>query len=393
MKHKGVGVHCFAGGFTMGMKMVTPIVGQLEIHDFGRQTCEAHKTKFMNADTWQEWNQYKSTWEGCSFCYGNPRCTSFSSYSSGSNSTVRGPYAKPTRDIWDLCEFGMHAGFDLIAFESVQQAYTVGRPLLNILRDELFVPKHYRIAHLFVNTAAEGNAQKRRRYFFVAYRDNKNFNVMCPNLPKYRVTVGDVLKPLLNRKTTEDKIWKADHYTADTYMRFNDREKAMIPLLQQGESYHCVARKRPEELEKASPYHYEKWICRTSEVPFSLHAPTRLKWNGHCPTIASNFSNNIHPTLNRPVTVREVATLMGWPKDFIPVGDQPIPQIGKGVVPATGAWIGEQIKLYLSNEWGNEDFSSSYNHHTGQWVGENHTDKPIEKVFNMTNYLPPFKEI
>ena len=142
----------------MGMKTVLPVVGQLEIHNFGRETCEAHDTKFMNADNWKCWDVYKSVWQGCSFCYGNPRCTAFSSYSAGANSTVRGPYAEPTRDIWDLCEFGIHAGFDLIAFESVQQAYTVGRPLLDILRDDLFVPNHYRIAHLFVNTAEIGRA-------------------------------------------------------------------------------------------------------------------------------------------------------------------------------------------------------------------------------------------
>jgi len=393
MKHRGVGIHCFAGGFTMGMKTVMPVVGQLEIHNFGGETCKAHKTKFMNADTWRGWDDYKSEWEGCSFCYGNPRCTSFSSYSAGSNSTVRGPNAKPTRDIWDLCRFGIHADFDLIAFESVQQAYTVGRPLLDILRDDLFVPAGYRIAHLFVNTAAEGNAQKRRRYFFVAYRNNKNFNVMRPNLPEFRTTVGDVLGPLLGRKTVGGKLWGNNNpWTPDTYTEFNAQEKVMIPILRQGESYHDVATKRLEEMKRVSPYHYDKYVYRLSEVPFSLHAPCRLKWNGHCPTIASSFGNNIHPTLDRPITALETAALMGWPKNFVPVGAQPIAQIAKGVVPATGAWLGEQIKLYLNDMWGDDDFSTTYNHHTGQWVGENHTDKPIEKVFKLTNYLPPFKE-
>ena len=393
MKHKGIGVHCFAGGFTMGMKTVMPVVGQLELHNFGGETCKAHKTKFMNADTWRDWDAYKSEWEGCSFCYGNPRCTSFSSYSAGCVSTVRGPNAKPTRDIWDLCRFGIRADFDLITFESVQQANTVGRPLLDILRDDLFVPAGYRIAHLFVNTAAEGNAQCRRRYFFVAYRNNKNFNIMRPNLLANRTTTGDILGPLIDRKTCEGLLCAKDgNYTADTYMKFSDNDKNVIKILQQGEGYHHVARNRPEALEKASPYHYEKWEYRTSAIPFSLHVPYRLLWNGRCPTIASSAFALIHPTKNRPLTVLEIAAMMGWPKGFIPVGPLPIAQIGKGVVPATGAWLGEQIKLYLNDMWGDDDFSTTYNHHTGQWVGENHTDKPIEKVFKLTNYLPPFKE-
>ena len=394
MKHKGVGIHCFAGGFTMGMKTVLPVVGQLELHNFGRETCEAHQTKFMNADNWHDWDAYKDVWEGCSFCYGNPRCTSFSSYSAGSCSDVRGPYAKCTRDIWDLCEFGIRAGLDLIAFESVQQAYTVGRPLLNILRDDLFVPNHYRIAHLFVNTAAEGNAQKRRRYFFVAYRDNKNFNVMRPNLPEYRTTVGDVLGLFENRKAIPGKIGSRGlNWTIDTYHQFSEQERAMIKCLQEGEGYHSLAKRRPDELKKASLKHYNKWIYRTSNLPFSLHSPTRIRWDGHCPTICSTSHHIIHPHEDRGLTVKELAALMGWPKGFVPVGAYPIRQIGKGVVPATGAWLGEQIKLYLNDMWGDDDFSASYKHKTGQWVGENYIDKPVEKVFSMTTFIPSLKEI
>ncbi len=391
----GVGIHCFAGGFTMGVKKVLPVVGQLEIHNFGRETCEAHDTKFMNGDRWQDWHDYKSVWDGASFCYGNPRCTSFSSYSAGADRSVRGPYAEPTRDIWDLCKFGLIAGFNLIAFESVQQCYTVGRELLEVLRDELFIPNNFRIAHLFVNTAAEGNAQKRRRYFFVAYRDDRNFNVMLPNLPKYQTTVGDVLNKFINRPTREGKFnGKNFAYDADSYKPVKGREKAVVSRLKEGESYTRFAKYRLEELKSISEYHYEKWIHRTSGIPFSLHAPVRLRWNGCCPTVSSTSRNFIHPRRDRPLTVRELAALMGWPKNFIPVGQNPIAQIGKGVVPATGEWFAEQIKLYLEDFWKDEDFESSYNNKSKRWVGNTFakTNKPIEKIFRLTNYIPPFKE-
>lgn len=395
---KGIGVHVFAGGFTMGVKQVLPVIGQLEIHNFGKNTCEAHDTNFMNADSWQDWWDYKSDWEDASFCYGNPRCTSFSSYSAGANPNVRGPYAEPTRDIWDLCEFGVRAGLDLIAFESVQQCYTVGRELLDLLRDVIFIPNHYRIAHLFVNTAAEGNAQKRRRYFFVAYRNDRNFNVMIPDLPEYRTTVGDVLNrpEFQNQPVREGKLnLKTAEYDANTYSALNDKTKKVIPYLREGEGFKTFAQQRPEELKKVSKFYYEKWIHRTSNLPFSLHAPTRVRWNGHCPTIASTSRNLIHPREDRPLTVGEIAAMMGWPKNFIPTGPNPVAQIGKGVVPATGKWFAEQVKLFLENFWGDEDFESKYNHRTQQWVGDifTKTNGPVEKVFRLTNYLPPFKEI
>ncbi len=395
MKHKGVGIHVFAGGFTMGVKKVLPVVGQLEIHGFGRETCEAHETKFMNADSWNDWYDYESCWDGVSFCYGNPRCTAFSSYSAGAGADVRGPHAEPVQDIWDLCRFGVNAGLDLISFESVQQCYTVGHELLDALRDELFVPNHYRIAHLFVNTAAEGNAQRRRRYFFVAYHDDRNFNVMLPDLPDYQTTVGDVLGEFYDRRVNEGKFdGKKYEYDADTHKLLNDRDKTMISHLQEGESYSTFAKKRLKELKQVSKYHYDKWIYRTSGLPFSLHAPKRLRWNGSCPTISSTSRNFIHPRLNRPLTVSEIAALMGWPKDFIPIGPKPVAQIGKGVVPATGEWFAEQIKRYLENFWGDEDFESEYNSKKQQLIGDTftNTNRPVEKIFRLTKYIPSFKE-
>jgi len=394
-KPKGVGIHVFAGGFTMGVKQVLPVTCQLEIHNFGRQTCEKHGTKFINADKWSDWLEYKKDWSGSQFCYGNPRCTAFSSYSSGASAKARGPNAVPTQDIRDLCNFGVKTGLDLIAFESVQQAFTVGQPLLRELINTLFIPNDYRICHLFVNTAAEGNAQKRRRYFFVAYKNHKNFNIYIPRLQSRCTTVGDILgQPrFTNAKTKAGNLKsKTDNYDADTYHRLSNHNISIIPYLKQREGFHTLAKKRPEELKKASPFMYKKWEYRTSGIPFSLHAPTRIGWRYHCPTICSTSTSLIHPLKNRSLTVGELAALMGWPDEFIPAGPQPIGQIGKGVVPATGAWLAEQILAYFNNDWGNEDFEASYDNKTGHWLGTDYTrtkEKPIEKVFNMTSYIPP----
>ena len=299
---------------------------------------------------------------------------------------------KPTQDIWDLCQFGIKHNLELISFESVQQAYSVGKQLLNILRDDLFIPNGYRIAHLFVNTAAEGNAQKRRRYFFVAYKDDRNFNVVIPRLPKYRVTVGDVLSQV-DGHPHEGKLYGHDVvYDADTYVELTPDEKALVPYLKQGDNFNNFARNNEDLLEEACPFYYEKWLTRTSNIPFSLHCPTRLKWDGHCPTIASTSARLIHPIEDRPITVGEAAALMGWPIGFIPSGPDPIGQIGKGVVPATGKWLAEQIKLYFEDYWGNEDFESTYDHHRDAWVGSLDVKGAKEKIFRLTNYLPPFKE-
>ena len=392
----GIGIHCFAGGFTMGMKTVLPVAGQLEIHNFGRQTAAAHGTKFMNADTWEAWDDYRSSWRDCNFCFGNPRCTSFSCYSSGRDVSVRGPRAKPTRDIWDLCRFGVKANLELIAFESVQQCYTVGRQLLNMIREELFEPNGYRIAHIFVNTAAERCAQKRQRYFFVAYKAHRNFNVYLPELDNYCVTSGDVLEPLMKRKTHEYKLYGQSNinYSRDSYVNLTPDEKAIVPYLKDGWDINYLGRIAPDVI-KASSKKFYKVLCRSSSgIPFSLHCATRIKWSGHCPTISSTSGRLIHPKIDRPLTVGEIAAMMNWPKDFIPVGPDPIGQIGKGVVPPTAAWLGHQIKLYFEDFWKHEDFESSYDKSTNAWVGHNFTqNQPMEKIFNLTQYIPTLKRI
>ena len=246
----GVGVHVFAGGFTRGVRQVLPVVGQLEIHNFGRETVESMGLPFMNSEKWQDWQDYRETWKDCSFCYGNPRCTAFSSYSAGHGADVRGPKAAPTQDIWDLCRFGVKAGMELIAFESVQQAYTVGKQLLNMLRDQLFVPNNYRIAHIFVNTAAEGNAQNRRRYFCVAYKNHRNFNVVPPDLAKYRTVVRDVLAHDIFKttKVNETRVCGHGHsnYDYGSYTRLNSDDAAVVPHMIQGDSLTSLARRDPE---------------------------------------------------------------------------------------------------------------------------------------------------
>jgi len=395
----GVGIHVFAGGFTRGMRQVLPIVGQLEIHNFGRPSVEAIGLPFMNSDKWENWNDYKSVWEGCSFCYGNPRCTAFSSYSAGHSEEVRGPRAKPVQDIWDLCRFGVSNGLEIIAFESVQQAYSVGKVTLNCIRKELFEPNHYRIAHIFINTAAEGNAQCRRRYFHVAYKDDRNFNVYLPKLPKHRVTVGDALKhPYLSDMVLNEQsitgLKHFDTYDKGTYKVLSPDEKAIVPLMIEGDSIQSMCQREGKRVAKVSEKMFDIWINRRSAVPFSLHSIRRIKNDYTCPTICSTSANFLHPIEDRPLTVGELSILMGW--DEIPCGCDPISQLGKGVVPSTGAWLGEQIRAYFNNDWTSEDFESEWDNTNKEFIGTDYTkcqSKPLEKTFNMTWYIPPFKEI
>lgn len=373
---KAVGIHVFAGGFTMGVQKVFDVQCQLEKHNFGRETTEAVcGVPFVNHDDAQ-WPDVDAQ-----FAYGNPRCTGFSSITGGYGADVHGAWSAPTRDIHELCEYA--AGrYDAVIWESVQQAMSVGRPLLDYLRDEIFVPKNYRIAHVMLNAASFGNTQNRKRYFFVAYRDDRNFNIVPPEISDYEPTAYDAIWKLKDRETHEAHITSScTDYTFDSYARLTDEEKHIVPNLPNGWNVNTLAAYNLDALPRRWQ---EMWHLRTSDMPFSMHCIYRMNWLRPFPTIHSSAARFIHPEHNRPLTVGELATAMGW--SDIPRGPKPVNQIAKGVCPEAGEWLANQVKLYLEDYWGEDDWESSYNPTKGEWEGRNAAGAK-EKYFNLTQYV------
>ncbi len=373
---KAIGVHVFAGGFTMGVQKVFDVQAQLEVHGFGIETAERNCGIPVINCAAKDWPEVEAE-----FAYGNPRCTGFSTITSGYSDDTHGPWARQTCDIHQLCEYT--AGrFDIICWESVQQAYTVGRPLIRHLIEKHFAPKHYRIAHVFVNAASFGNAQNRRRYFFMAYRDDRNFNITPPEISAYQPLMADAIWDLRNRETHEGGN------DFDSYIKLTPNEKACVPHLPNGWDLNRLARYRTELTPEDTQF---KWNYRTSALPFSLHCIFRTNWLRPSPTIHSSAMRWIHPVHNRPLTIGELATIMGW-EGKIPYGKGAIPQIAKGIVPAVGTWLAEQAKDYLNGVWGSDDWESSYNAKTATWEGRS-TEGALEKTFDLTDYCGHYFDI
>lgn len=369
-----VGIHVFAGGFTMGVKKVMPVTCQLEKHGFGLKTAEeVVGVPCINGKDWPDVD--------AQFAFGNPRCTGFSTITSGYDETTHGPWAKQTCDVHDLCNYA--AGrYDVICWESVQQAYTTGRPLLDYLTHDVFAPKGYRIAHLFINAATFGNCQQRKRYFYVAYRGSKAFNITPPDIKLHYSVLYDAIWNLRDRETREQIKNSSDEYDFDTYIKLTDNEKASAEVLPNGWCLNALAKHATQDLPDAF---YDKWIMRNSPMPFSLHCIHRANWLRPCSTIHSSSNRIIHPDLNRPLTVGEISHIMGW-DGKIPLEASPIAQLAKGIVPAVGEWLTEQVVAYLNNDWGSDDFESTYNDKTCTWEGKDSTGQ-LQKTFDLTRYF------
>lgn len=373
MMYDAVGIHVFAGGFTMGVQRVMNVKCQLEQHGFGQETCEALcKVPFVNVPS-ADWPDVEAQ-----FAYGNPRCTGFSTITAGYDSDTHGPWAKQCEDIHTLCRYA--AGrFDVIVWESVQQAFSTGRPLLDYIRDEYFVPKGYRIAHVLINAASFGNAQQRKRYFFVAYRDNLKFNIEPPLLASpYEPVLWDAIKHLRGRETHEEV--RGEGYDFDTYTRLGPDEAALVPHMPNGWCMNAMAEFAyeiiPESMKRV-------WDTRASNMPFSMHCVSRLCYFRPCSTLHSSCGRWLHPEYDRPITYGELSTVMGWPD--IPRGNGPCAQMAKGVVPDVGEWLAKQAQHCLNGYWGTDDWESTYNPNTCTWDGDDATGK-VEKTFNLTKY-------
>jgi site-specific DNA-cytosine methylase len=247
-----------------------------------------------------------------------------------------------------------------------------------MLRDELFAPHGYRIAHIFVNALSFGNPQFRQRYFFVAYKGDRNFNVEPPDLPDYQPTVFDMIGHLRNVETRgANGVLEPDDYTLlkPAYM---EALKVLPNGFHLNSLGRCASHLLPSELK-------EIWDSRTSEIPFSLHCPRRLTWFASSPVLTGSCAKLIHPQQHRPCTLRELSLLMGW-HDTCPIGQDQAAQLGKGVCPDVGRWLAQQVNHYLSDAWGSEDWESKYNPSTGIFMGGD-CHGAIEKCFDLNSYF------
>lgn len=356
---KAVGIHVFAGGFSHGVQQVADVTDHLEVHGFGIDTAREMCNVTVHNSPAAEWPDMTAD-----FAFGNPRCTGFSTVTAGYDDKIHGAFAACTRDIWELMNY-CTGRYPIFAWESVQQAYSTGRPLIEMMVEKAS-KKGYRVAHVFVNAASLGNAQQRKRYFFVVYDATRNFNVSPMRLPEYMPTLYDA-------------IWHMRDQEGQCAKLSPDEDEA-VKILPNGWDMNHLAEYSFDYLPQRMK---DTWMLRNSGMPFSMHCIKRLSWRRPCPTIFSSAGRFIHPEFNRGLTFEELATIMGLP--MVPVGFDPVAQIAKGVCPCVGEWIAEQAIHYHNNAWGAEDWETTYDARLGDWVTKNAHGK-LEKTFNLNAY-------
>lgn len=397
-------------------------------------TAQMDGNRHLLGKDWSYEDGPQETWEAFDvpIVMGNPPCSGFSLLNS---TETRGMENAINSCMWDIVDYAARCKADVVVMESVQQAGRAGRPLMQSLRTlmEGATNRDYTLYHCYHNSINLGGASVRRRYFMVMSAIPFGVEERCvARVPIIAESIGDLAhfgdhRPDDMLQYTESANWwtrarrqpqACDGHVTNHDLYSNAHAKRLQGVLDIGDwqenepmefslkRYYERTGEFPEgwtdaavrsvlhrPLEKCADYdqvkvgamtedqYMLKWATRRFPAqrpePWPSNAYSPRRWRAsHAGRVISGDGPNsiIHPWLNRTLTFREVARLMGFPDNW---NVEPYYNnkhgylvFGKGVVVEAGRWIGEAAVNAVNGE--------PYDH-TGELIGEN------EYEINLTN--------
>lgn len=195
----------------------------------------------------------------------------------------------------------------------------------------------YKVKIKILNSAWYGAATKRERAIIVAVRNDIKVEY---NYPK------PIFKNEKEYKTVSDALKEID-YSKDDYdnkpMSHSKKTVERFKFVGEGENLASKTDSLPEDLK------ISKFYSRGSTM--------RLDSRKCSPTLVPGHSNfPIHPFLDRVITVREAATITGFPLDYKFVGSHTkrCEQVGNAVPPPLSRAIAKECKKVLDKYYKNK---------------------------------------
>ena len=402
---RAVDVHGFGGGFTLGavqagFELVAKFSRSL---GFGVYNCLANRD--LLGEKWESIATDPSGWypiDDVQLVFGNPPCSGFSTLSP---KHFRGQDSSINECMWEVVRYAASVTPEIVIFESVQQAFRQGLPLMRALREHLngVTGRHYHLYHVLHNNLSVGGCSNRRRYFWVAARIP--FGVDAPTLIDLP-TLGDALRdlepltltmvrqpylgtrcncPTATTISPECKCHNVDVVNSTPWARremhdgtgtVDGHDIYYSPTLErirdvfhvaewpEGDTINGVMRRLYAETggfprgwdyltkvtrDDGTIERIPKWQ-RLIENDFWMGRPGNqpIRWHGDQPArvvTGGGVHLIVHPTLPRTLTHREVARIQGFPDAWKiwPVRNAPDlgPGWGKGVPVQAGRWIAD----------------------------------------------------
>ena len=170
MALRAVDVHGFGGGFTLGTVQAGFDLVNKYSREQGFGVFNTLGNRALLGERWDSITADPDMWpvdDDIQYVFGNPPCAGFSTLS---RADFRGIDSAANECMWELVRQAGRIAPEIVAFESVQQAFTQGLELMRNLHDELELisGKKYNLFHVLHNNLSHGGIAMRKRYFWVA---------------------------------------------------------------------------------------------------------------------------------------------------------------------------------------------------------------------------------
>ena len=316
---KALGIHVFAGSFSIGVQEHADVEAHLEYDGYASETAQSNFDfpVIENKEDWPE--DPKQEFGDVDFLFGNPPCAPFSVQAGGSSGGVEDDRIGRIREVVSTAD---QIRPRVWAFESVTQAYTKGKDLIDDIEAKA-KSMGYNVTHYLHDVNFHGVPQSRKRYLFIAHDMPIDWDLPEPE----RVGIDDKANEIFDENP--DKI--IEPLNDDAREAWNE----MIPELEPGQ------RLRELWMSKDDP---DGW------KPFQTVRKMRTEGPACAALGGVRF---IHPFEDRFLSVRELARFMGYPDDYEFDGSsttQDSYYIAKGVAAPVGEWLARNVKENLERE-------------------------------------------
>ena len=363
----------YAGGFTLGMVQAGfELVGKREMKGgFGVANCEVNR--HLLGDAWKTEVGPPHQWSvvEADVVFGNPPCSGWSAMSA---KHFRGGASPVLSCTYALVDYASRVMPQVVVFESVQQAFTHkdGLPTMRALRAHLEgkTNEKWDLYHVLHNAYSVGGAAQRKRYFWVASRIPFGVSYVPPaGLPVLQDVLGDL--------TNLSQSWEPQSYDSEWSHPWAAARRSSAnqvdghiavdnPLTRRvGDLLAAVDWYPGDHLATVARRHYDtfgrlpsSWAATEAKHianDWFMGYTTPIRWKSNEPArviTGGSLYTVVHPTLNRTITHREAARILGFPDDWRlkPLRTSPglAATHGKGITVDCGRWIGQQIQRALS---------------------------------------------
>lgn len=334
-KPDALGVHIYAGGFTLGVMKHFNVLAHLEEWQFGVQTVRdnigipVHVGEFG-----QGWPV--SDFKDVPLVYGNPPCAAWSHAGVKITTREKDEEKKAAMNVrryeHDLRVACTNLLFEtakkirprFFVWESVAAAFKNGRPFVDE-KAKMMNRLGYAVTLLLFDGCDIGTlAQHRRRFFFVAHK-----------------TGFEIAKPECERRMTVRDAWDGRDQVPGPCANMSAEKKAQWRvMLKKTLNKRCSLATCWERL--------HDFNVPRGPNGFKIGKPAfimrRCSYDLPAPTITGSACL-IHPTESRPLTVKEQQLLCGYPEDYEFAGNVSgqYAQIAKAVLPPVGEWLAKNI--------------------------------------------------